>query len=351
MARLLIVTQAVDAEDPVLGFFVRWLAEFSRRLERIEVICLTEGGHALPGNVRVHSLGKRTGTIYHTSLARKLRYTARFLGIVWKMRHGYDCVFVHMNQEYVLLGGLLWRLWGKKVFLWRNHAKGDIGTRLAVLLAHKIFYTSPQSFTARFRKARRMPVGIDTDFFKPDASFPAEPNSILFLGRIAPVKKVEEFIEALHALQEQGVEFSATVAGPVLPLDADYEKRVRMCVSAYGLESKVRFLGPVTQEEARALYREHFLYVNLTSAGSMDKTIFEAMACETPVLAANEALLGEIDSRCVLGAKGEEISARLKEFLSLPPAEKASLGGALREYVVRKHSLRKLAGAIAEILR
>src|SRR3989344_7209303 len=57
---LLILTQKVDRDDPVLGFFHGWLVEFARRFERITVVCLEEGVHSLPKNVEVLSLGKST---------------------------------------------------------------------------------------------------------------------------------------------------------------------------------------------------------------------------------------------------------------------------------------------------
>ena len=56
--RLLICTQTVDLNDPVLGFFHGWIAAFSRHCESVHVICLKEGRHSLPANVFVHSLGK-----------------------------------------------------------------------------------------------------------------------------------------------------------------------------------------------------------------------------------------------------------------------------------------------------
>ncbi len=38
--RILIVTQTVDTQDPVLGFFVRWIEEFAKHAEELTVICL-----------------------------------------------------------------------------------------------------------------------------------------------------------------------------------------------------------------------------------------------------------------------------------------------------------------------
>ena len=68
--RLLIVTQAVASEDSVLGFFVRWIEEFAKHCERIEIICLKEGKHRLPANVCVYSLGKEKGVSRMTYLQR-----------------------------------------------------------------------------------------------------------------------------------------------------------------------------------------------------------------------------------------------------------------------------------------
>lgn len=266
--KLLIVTQKVDENDPVLGFFHRWLEEFAKRYEKIVVICLEKGKYHLSGNVKVLSLGKEEGRL-------KAEYISRFYKYIWQERKNYDAVFVHMNQEYVLLGWKFWILWGKKIFLWRNHAKGSLWTRIAVLLSNKVFCTSPQSYTAKFKKTQVMPVGIDTDFFRPNSKVARMPNSVLFLGRIAPVKKVLEFIEWL---KNQNFEI-ATIAGSALPRDAQYEKEVRNKVFQYGLEDKIKFIGSVTQEVARKLYQTHETYVNFTPAGSMDKTIVEAAAC------------------------------------------------------------------------
>ena len=222
-----------------------------------------------------------------------------------------------MNQEYVLLAGDFWRLLGKKIYLWRNHARGNLLTRLAVLLSHKVFYTSPQSFTARFNSPRRslwrsagksiqMPAGIDTDFYRPDPLGVRIPNSFLFLGRIAPVKKVLEFVEWFNKLDEK---FQATVAGSALPKDKDYEELVQSRVS-----DRIKFIGAVSQEEARSLYQSHETYVNFTPAGSYDKTILEAAACGTKVIVENP------DLKNLENKNGEE----------------------LRKFVMENHSLIKL---------
>lgn len=262
--KILIVTQKVAQQDPILGFFHRWLEAFAEKFEMITVICLEKGFYDLPKNIKVLSLGKEEGKSV-------FKYLFRFYRYIWHERRNYDAVFVHMNQEYVLLAGDLWRLMGKKVYLWRNHAEGNLFTTLAVWLSNKVFYTSSQSFTARFKKSVRMPAGIDTDFFRPDSRARRKPNSVLFLGRIAPVKRVLEFVEWFNTLDDK---FTATIAGEAFPKDKKYEKLVKNKAS-----ERIKFVGPVTQGEAKTLYQTHETYVNFTPAGSLDKTIIEAAAC------------------------------------------------------------------------
>lgn len=293
----------MNSEDPILGFFVRWVQEFAKHCEKVTVICLekglppeisqgdsfsgrktiSRGNYDLPENVKVLTLGKERGNT-------KFDQLMWFYQHIWDERKNYDAVFVHMNQEYVLLGVCLWKSLKKKVYMWRNHAKGNILTMLAAKLSDKVFYTSPSSHTAKFPNAVQMPVGIDTDFFKPDPKVKKVPNSILFLGRIGPVKRVLEFVDRLGDFEREGKVFSATIAGEALEGDKAYEQKVRERVATYGIENKVKFIGPVNREEALKLYQLHETYVNMTSAGSFDKTIFEAASCGTVILVENKDL-------------------------------------------------------------
>jgi hypothetical protein len=130
--RLLVITQKINNTDPVLGFFHQWIAEFAKRAESIIAICLEKGTCALPANVRVRSLGKEVRP-------SRLLYLVHFFTYLWQERKNYDAVLVHMNQEYVLLGALPWRLLGKKIYMWRNHHSGSVFTQIAGYLCNKVF--------------------------------------------------------------------------------------------------------------------------------------------------------------------------------------------------------------------
>ena len=159
--KLLIVTQKVDRNDSVLGFFHRWIEEFAKYCSQLTLICLQRGEYNLPANVKVLSLGKETGR-------SRVKYLWRFYKYIWQERKNYDVVFVHMNQEYILLAGWLWKILGKKVFMWRNHYSGSLFTDIAASFCRKVFCTSKYSYTAKYKKTVLMPVGIDTNLFRID---------------------------------------------------------------------------------------------------------------------------------------------------------------------------------------
>lgn len=344
--RLLIVTQKVDRNDDVLGFFHRWIQEFAKYCKQVTVICLEEGEHTLPGNVQVFSLGKSAngGPVSGWErLLQRFMYATRFVRYIVRMRGEYDSVFVHMNQEYALLGGCIWKLLGKKLFLWRNHAKGNWLTRVAVFFSDKVFCTSPQSFTARFRKTKIMPVGVDTSFFKSDSGVQKKPHSILFLGRVASVKNVDMFVEALRELGDKGVEFSATIAGSPSREDEEYEKMIHDKVLAYGLRDKVMFTGAVSHLEALELYREHELYVNLTPPGSMDKTIFEALASGSKVLVTHAFFRDTLPESWIVTDSNdvESVVTGIKETLIDSRDYNSEIQGKISAFL-EKHSLKNL---------
>lgn len=339
--KLLVVTQKVDLDDSVLGFFHRWLEELSKHFENITVISLETGRYDLPGNVEVLSLGKENNPSH-------LLYLYRFYKYIF--RADYDIVFIHMNQEYVLLGGLVWRLMGKKVFIWRNHPDGSFFTKIAVLLSSKVFYTSPKAFVARFSNSFIMPVGIDTKKFKP-APIPVEYNSILILSRLSPIKRLEEMISGLKELDRRGVEYKADIIGDALLEYAYYEERLKDMVRYLGLGKKVRILPAISHEEAPAVYRRYKLFINLTPDGSLDKTIFEALASGLKVVVANSFFREWLPKTWVV--KDPDNAKELGETLSIVLTDSHNRNSETQgriSVLLKEHSLKFLADRLEEEL-
>jgi glycosyltransferase involved in cell wall biosynthesis len=336
--KILVITQIVDVDDPVLGFFHRWLEEFSSSFEKINVICLKKGEIDLPENIAVHSLGKEGGR-------SRVKYIFRFYKYIWKMRGDYNAVFVHMNEEYVMLGGLMWRLLGKKIVMWRNFRTGSWMTPIASKLADTVCYTSNKSFTARYKNSVLMPMGIDTDFFKP-AEQASEPNTLLFLGRLDSIKRPEVFIEALKLVK---MPYSACLCGSPTYEDDQYANSIKKLAEPLVEKGSLILRKGVTNREARDLYQENAIYVNLTPSGSFDKTIGEAAACGCLVICSNEAMEGVVPSECIVDdAPG--LTHALNWTLGLTRLERDKIGESLRSYVVENHSLKLLVKKLITII-
>ena len=72
-----------------------------------------------------------------------------------------------MNPEYIVLGGLWWKLWRKKITLWYTHKSVNLKLRIATKLADKIFTASEKSFRLVSKKVNIMGHGINIEQFIP----------------------------------------------------------------------------------------------------------------------------------------------------------------------------------------
>ncbi len=342
--KILVITQAVDVHNTTLGFFTRWLEEFSERFELISVICLEEGEHALPKNVHVHSLGKEIWVEERSQISevrKKIQYIFKFCKYIWKYRNEYDTVFVHMNQEYIVLGGLFWKLLGKKIFFWRNHPYGNMWTRIAVCFSDRIFCTADRSFTARYKKTTLMPAGVDTTVFTVGSEVKKDKGSLLVFGRIAPVKRVEKVIDITASLLAEGVDVELSVVGDALPRDHNYVEDLKKRSSLAHLEAHIHFVKGVDFLQAASTYQSHEVYLNFTESGSFDKTVIEALACGTKVLVSNTSMKDILPEGSYTTGEISDSVEKLRTLLSLTPEEEITYHTKAQK-VVEEQSLQTL---------
>jgi glycosyltransferase involved in cell wall biosynthesis len=319
---LLILTQVVDRNDTSLSFFLSWIEELATHFESIMVICLKEGEHSLPENVKVYSLGKESGP-------SRIKYIARFYTYIWRFRNDYSSVFVHMNQEYVLLGGWLWSLLRKRVALWRNYHSGNFLTDVAAFFCTTVFCTSTFSYTARYKKTTLMPVGVDTTEFASVAEALPPPRfitgRILSFGRIAPSKRIEVFIEALGMLSSEKIGFTADIYGDPLPEDKPYQQQLQELVATLGLKDQVTFYPGVPSREAASIYSAHEIFVNASPSGMYDKMIFEGAASGDLILASSGDWARISSDKLSFDGSAVDLAKKLRVLLGLPETEKARL--------------------------
>lgn len=341
---LLIITQKVDKNDPILGFFHKWLEEFAKNCDSVVVICLYRGDYDLPDNVRVLSLGK-------DQKSGRLAYLYNFFRFIWQERKNYEAVFVHMNIEYVVLGGLMWKLMKKKIGFWYAHKAVSCKLKFSAFLADVIFTASPESFGLLSAKLKVIGHGIDVGRFRPAEKIESgkTETGIILVGRISRIKNQLLAIEAADILinRKKLENIRITFIGSALT-DADraYQARLLETVEKFKINNHVRFIGSVTQEKLPDYYRSADLSLNLCPTGGLDKVVLESMACGVPALAINKTFLeifGAYKDQLVIGrAEKEEVAEKVQKLLSLKAGDLADMSRNLREIVVKNHSVQDL---------
>lgn len=347
--KLLIFTQKVDSTDDNLGFFHRWIGEFARRCESVIVVCLYEGHHELPKNVRVLSLGKEGG-------ASRWKYLKRFYSYIWRERRNYDAVFVHMNQVYVILGGLLWRMIGKRIGLWYAHGSVSWTLFKATLLSHSIFTSTPEGFRIPTKKLHVVGQGIDVPLFSQKSSYAiADSLRIVTLGRIAPSKDLETVIHAIAMLKERNVLVVLTIAGSAITHDDMlYRVHLEKVIKEKGLMQDVVFAGAIPYADLPSFLPKYDIFVNVGKTGSLDKAVLDAMAAGVPVVIGNPAFKDMLASRSDLlmcaPESPEALAAKCEAISRLSSDERRETGTWLREIIIQGHSLEGLVGRILTAL-
>ncbi|MFZ2253459.1 MAG: glycosyltransferase family 4 protein [Minisyncoccia bacterium] len=284
--RVLIVTQVIDKNHSILGFFHRWVEEFAKNCEEVHVVCLYEGEHTLPSNVIIHSLGKNKKEV------SSFRYGLRLLKFSWLLRKKYDTVFAHMNPEYVIVGGILWRLLGKEVRFWYAHGAVTAKLYVATFLANIVFTSTQGGFRIVSKKVRVIGQGIDIGHFSELSDQKGKLNlrRLVTVGRITESKRIETLLRAVLLLREEAMPCTLTIiGGPSTSAEEKYLAELKDYVQQHALSDYVIFAGAKTQVLLPSALRESSVFVSDGATGSLDKTLLESAACGLIVISSNQS--------------------------------------------------------------
>lgn len=335
--KLLICTQAIDQNDQNLGFFHEWVAAFAQEFDRVLIFTLRVGEHALPANVEIVTI--RNGK--HSRLAT----AGRFISLVLKRRRDYDTVFVHMNPEYLLLTGFLWRCMRKPVTLWYTHKSVTPMLRIAECLSTRILSASHESFRLNSKKLVVLGHGIDAMHFSPPLTPPAR-TSFITVGRLSPTKRINLMLDAFCILHARGGTFDFTiVGGPATPQDYIYEEKLRTRIGKLPFAGQVHLVGPVSHRSLPSFLSGAHIFVNASTTGSLDKAVLESMAHGLIPVTSNEAFEEALPADLfVRSCAADDFAKAFEHAMAYEP-------GSFRAYVQKKHSLALLIPRVAAVLK
>jgi glycosyltransferase involved in cell wall biosynthesis len=134
------------------------------------------------------------------------------------------------------------------------------------------------------RPVKMIPYPVDTTQFTPGTG-PAEPPIVLFVGRVEKRKGADVLMEAIPQIWQKVPNCEFVFAGRVCD---DVSEQVRQ------MPVRVQFLGVVPREELVRWYQRASIFVAPAQWDNSPNTVYEAMACGTPVVASRVGGIPEL---------------------------------------------------------
>jgi len=350
---LLVLNLGMDADHSALGHTSAWVNALARRCEHVSVITMFKGRLDVEANVDVHSLGKERGL---SEPRRLVRFYALVRRILRERR--VDACFAHMAPLFTVLLAPVARRHRIPILLWYAHASVTPTLRLAHAVADRCVTSTPAGFRLESDKLHVLGQGVDVERFRPPQSNGAPPEpAAVSVGRITPIKHIEEMLEAVALLRrERHVEIPLRLYGEALS-DGDraYLADLRRRAAALDLNGLVSWEGPLSFERVPDAYHRGEVFLNLSETGSIDKAILESMASGCIPVSRNasfESLARAQGLEWLVPGRGPgEVADRIAGVLERPRAEREEVASTLRRIVAERHSLERLADALMAHLR
>jgi glycosyltransferase involved in cell wall biosynthesis len=237
------------------------------------------------------------------------------------------------------------RRWKKRIAWWLYQRR--------ILAGAALLHATSMAERRDIRAAGlRNPIAVIPNAVDIPASLPerkrVSPNRrVLFLGRLHPVKGLDNLLEAWANVRP--VDWELTLAGPD---EEGYRAKLEAIIGQRGLANDVRFVGSVEGEDKWKLYRSADLFVLPTKSENFGIAIAEALACGLPVITTKGAPWQELlTHRCgwwtEIGV--EPLAHALREATTLTEAQRREMGERGRQLVEQKYTWPAAAGKMLAV--
>ncbi len=168
-----------------------------------------------------------------------------------------------------------------------------------------------------FLRTGVLPIAVDTDRLTRAPRHPVLEDilddglvNFLFVGRIAPNKKIEDHIRLAEQYKRYVDAYYRFIFIGRYDVVPQYYATVRALISEYKmLEDRFLFTGPVPDNELAAYYRASSAYISLSEHEGFCVPLVEAMAMDVPILAYTAAAVPD-----TLGGAGVQFAPKDLEY-------------------------------------
>jgi len=179
------------------------------------------------------------------------------------------------------------------------------------------------------------------------------------VGRVVPLKGIEDFLQAVAILSPDVPELHAVVVGTGPP---EYARVLKQLAARLGIDGRVKFIGH-RQDVAKILAQLDVLVLathdrEMGREEACPNIVLEAMACRTPVVATRSGGVVELlaDDRGVTATPGDaaDLVRGILRVLCMRDDERVAMldrarGAVERHFTIQEHS-RQILGLYAEVL-
>lgn len=190
-----------------------------------------------------------------------------------------------------------------------------------------------------------IPNAVEFPALLPERQRHGERRRVLFLGRLHPIKGLENLLEAWSNVRPQGWEL--VLAGPD---EEGYQAKLETIVRDSGLVGEVQFTGAVDGEAKWRLYRSANLFVLPSFSENFGMAVAEALACELPVISTRGTPWRELETQGCgwwVETGAGALSPVLRTAISLSDEQRYEMGIRGRQLALEKCSW----GSVGQNLR
>jgi glycosyltransferase involved in cell wall biosynthesis len=130
-------------------------------------------------------------------------------------------------------------------------------------------------------------------------------------------RRFEDAVDVVKFLKDDGLKIQLDIIGTE-ERDPAYARKIRQLVADYGIAEQVRFRGNVSEEELLRAYHSADVFLFPHSPQTWGLTVFEAMACGTPVIVST-------------GCGASEVLTHGENALVVPPQSPVEMAKSLKE--------------------
>ena len=156
---------------------------------------------------------------------------------------------------------------------------------------------------------------------QPNETTRLTPPYLLFMGRLHPIKGIDNLIHALGASDVfRASDFSLVIAGP--QTDSAYGHVLTELINQLGLSEKVSFVGLVRGQWKEILYANARLTVLPSHAESFGNVVVESLAQGTPVVASTNTPWQQLEiarAGSWVANDPESLREAIEKFVLMPP--------------------------------